>query len=250
MTQNEIPNLSGLVREYYGQLLADDSLSDKEVILLSLYIITNEKRKPEATYEEVKTKFESLGRKVGNFSANLSNAKKENLVNVKDSTISFLPKGLKIIEKIIGKLEKLPVRIIKAGEQFTGIKLFEEFLKELNGDEILLVDPHISYITLFPFTILKGKLKTLKILTSNIYEEDKFREYKKKFEKEMNVVLEVRINRKLHDRYIIRGDMCWSIGTSVKDFGNKDTMLQDISIVKDSLKDLLELRWNEGESFE
>ncbi|MEM2125725.1 MAG: hypothetical protein QXQ53_04940 [Candidatus Methanosuratincola sp.] len=250
MTQNGIPNLSGLLREYYGQLLAEDSLSDLEVILLSLYIITNEKHKPEASYDEVKTKFVSLGRKVENFRANLSNAKKNNLVNVKDSSISFLPRGLKKVEMMIGKIEKLPVYIIKAGEQFTGIKRFEEFLKELDDGEILLVDPYVSPNTLFPFSILKGKLRVFKILTSNIYEEDKFREYKKKFEREINAILEVRINKKPHDRYLICGNKCWSIGTSIKDFGNKDTILHEMSEVKDSLQDLFDSRWNEAEKFE
>ncbi len=60
-----------------------------------------------------------------------------------------------------------------------------------------------------------------------------------RFKEETNINVEVKLNRKIHDRYLISGGRCWSIGTSIKDLGNKDTVIKEISEVTDSLKQLL-----------
>jgi hypothetical protein len=58
---------------------------------------------------------------------------------------------------------------------------------------------------------------------------------------------EIKINKKIHDRFIICGDMCWSIGSSIKDLGNKDTIVREINEVAFSLRHLFLQRWDEGE---
>jgi len=42
-----------------------------------------------------------------------------------------------------------------------------------------------------------------------------------------SIEIEVRIfnEKTLHDRYIISNGNCWSIGSSLKDLGNKDTII-------------------------
>ncbi|MGB8218369.1 MAG: hypothetical protein WCE94_13805 [Candidatus Methanoperedens sp.] len=241
------PNLSGLLRKYNDGFLADDSLSDLNVFLLSLYLIEHKTGKSGASYKDLKELFVSLGRKEDSFRKNLFGAKKQNLVEEKEEAICFRIDGLKRIEKAVGQTEKTPVYLIKSGGNFTAIKLFEEFLtSEINDIEILLCDPHISSSTLFPFSVLKNKVKAIKILCSNIYDHEKFLEYKKKFMKEMNIPVETKVNNKIHDRYLICGKKCWSIGTSIKDLGNKDTIIRELDEVENSLKELFTERWNEA----
>jgi len=114
------------------------------------------------------------------------------------------------------------------------------------GDEILLCDSHVSHSTLFPFAILKGKIKSIKILTSNVYDSAKMKNYKKKMKKDMRISVEVRNNKKIHDRFLICGDKCWSIGSSIKDLGNKDTTIREITEVTGSMRDLFSERWDEA----
>lgn len=249
-TSLEIPaELSGLFRKYHDIVLVDNSLADIEVILASIYLIENANKKAGAAYGDCKKMFIALGRKEGNFRANLSQAKKKSLLKEDNRNLFFLVGGLKRIEQVFGQVGKMPVHVIKSGENISAIKLFEEFLASQIGDsDLLLCDSHISSSTLFPFTVLKGKIKSFKVLTANIYDSDKFKDYRKKMSKELGIQIEVKINQKIHERYIISKGKCWSIGSSIKDFGNKDTILKEISEVVASMKELFELRWNEGTS--
>lgn len=111
-----------------------------------------------------------------------------------------------------------------------------------------LCDPYVSPSILYPFSALKGDLKILRILTSNIYDSDKFVDYRRKFEKEMKLVVEVRKSRQIHDRYLLAQGRCWSIGSSIKDLGNKDTIVKEITEVAESLTDLFAKRWAEAEA--
>lgn len=244
MVTNEI---SGLFHKYNERYLLDDSLSDLEAMLLTISLIEKTNNKSGVDYGESKNLFIHLGRKEDQFRKVVYDAKKINLIEQKNGTLSFQIKGIKKLEKALGQIEKTSVFLIKAGAHFTAIKLFEEFLQnEMAGDEILLFDSHISSSTLLPFIVLNQKLKTFKILTSNIYDLDKFEDYKKKFEKEVGCTIEVRKNPKIHDRWIICGSKVWALGTSIKDFGNKDTMINEVPGVKDSLRGLFELRWLES----
>lgn len=244
----EIPQeMSGLIQTYHDTLIADSSLSDIDVILTTLYLIEHQNRKAGAKYDECKDFFVSLGRKEDNFRKVLHKGKKDSLLKESDRVLYFLSDGLKKIRKIFGQVGKSPVYVIKSGENFTAIKLFEEFLtSQFNGEEILLCDSHVSHSTLFPFSVLKGRIKSLKLLTTNVYDSDKFEDYKKKLIKELGIQIEVKVNQKIHDRFIIDGDQCWSIGSSIKDLGNKDATIREISEVASSMKDLFLERWKEA----
>jgi len=63
--------------------------------------------------------------------------------------------------------------------------------------------------------------------------------------RELNITIEVKVNQKIHDRFIISGKQCWSIGSSIKDLGNKDTTIREISEVVTSMKALFFERWTE-----
>lgn len=238
--------MSGLLHKHYDTIIADVSLSNIEVFLISIYLIEKINQKAGAQHNNCKVLFVSLGRKNYNFRKALYDTKNKSLVEEIDGIIYFSSKGLEYINKILGKIGKFQVYIIKSGKNFTAIKLFEEFLDtQIIDEEVLLCDPYISHSTLFPFSLLKGRIKSLKILTSNIYDSDKLNDYKKKMSNEFNISIEVKINKKIHDRFIISGKKCWSIGSSIKDLGNKDTVIREISEVVKSMKELFWERWNE-----
>ena len=244
---NNFSEISGLFHSYNNSYLADDSLTDVDVMLLAIFAIEKMNEKNGAKYEEVKDLFVSLGRKDDSFRKILHKAKKDSLIKEDKRLLYFLIKGLKKLQKIIGQTGKEPVYIIKSGQNFTAIKLFEEFLEsEMKSEEILLCDSYISPSTLHPFSILKGTLKNIKILTTNIFESDKLKDYISSFKKEFGVTIEIRKTTKIHDRYIINGKCAWSIGSSIKDLGNKDTLIKDLLEVRSSLRDLFDERWTES----
>lgn len=119
-------------------------------------------------------------------------------------------------------------------------KIFKEFTDKLKGESsgVLHADEMMVNV--------KGKIKGLKLLTTNIYDSDKFEDYKKKLSKELGIPIEIKKNQKIHDRFLILGDKCWSIGSSIKDLGNKDATVREISEVASSMKELFTERWNES----
>jgi len=243
--------MSGLLHKYYDRILVDDSLSDKDAILLAIYLIEKQNGKAGASYGDCKRLFVCFGRKEDpNYAVNIHNARKESLIDQKDSVLYFLSGGLKRIRDLLGQVEKAPVFVIKSGQTFSARKLLEDFLaQEIKSEELLLCDSYVSSTTLFPLSILNGKVKAIKILTTNVQDSDKFRDYKARMEKEMAITIEVKVSTKIHDRYLITGDQCWAFGASIKDLGNKDTTIREISEVTASMKDLFSERWNESPDF-
>jgi hypothetical protein len=141
------------------------------------------------------------------------------------------------------------VYVIKSGQSFTAVKLLEEFLtREIEPGDLLLCDSYVSPSTLFPFSVLHN-VKTIKVLTSNVQNAEKFREYLNKMRKETSIVIEVKVSTKIHDRYLITGNKCWCFGASIKDLGNKDTTIREISEVANSMRELFEERWKESSNF-
>jgi hypothetical protein len=242
---------SGLFLKNHDRILADSSLSDKDVILLAIYLIERQNKKAGVDYTECKQLFTSLGRKGDpNYKVNIHNARKESLIEQKDSVLYFLSGGLKRIRGVLGEVEKAPVYVIKSGQSFTAIRLLEEFLtQEIQSGELSICDSYVSSTTLFPFSVVVGKVRSIRILTTNVQDSDKFREYKNKMQKETGIVIEVKLSSKIHDRYLITGDKCWAFGASIKDLGNKDTTIREISEVTASMKDLFQERWNESPDF-
>lgn len=250
LLQKELSSISGLFHEYRGRLLVDDSLSNIDVFLLSYHFVAEHIKTSEVNQKLVKDFFIAMGREVDAFRKVMYECVKiRGYLDKKNDVLTIRVKGVKRLEEILGKQYKAGVILIKSGEQFSAIKRFEEFIREESkNEEILICDSYVSSNTLLPLIVLKDRIKSIKILTSNITEDrDKFKEYIKKFREEANINIEVRLNRKIHDRYLISGDKCWSIGSSIKDLGNKDTIIKEISEVTDSLKQLFMERWNESE---
>ena len=248
----ELPEeATGLFHKNYDRILADDSLSDKDVLLLAIYLLERENKEAGVHYAQCKQLFISLGRKAyPNYAVNIHNATKEGLIEQKDSVLFFLSTGLKQVQDLLGLVQKKPVYVIKSGQNFTASKRLEEFLtQEIRSEDLLLCDSYISSSTLFPFSVLTPKLKSMKILTFQVHDPDKFREYRNKMQLEYGILLEVKISKKIHDRYLITADKCWSFGASIKDLGNKDTIIREISEVTESMKELFSERWSESPDF-
>jgi len=238
--------LSGIVQHHYDSYIADESLSDIELLLTCIHILESNNKSTGISQIECRELFTSLGRKENNFGVAIHRAKKDSLISEQNKLLFFLSRGLKKLRQLIGKIEKSPVYIIKAGQNFSAVKTFEEFLSNyLNEDEILLCDTHISPETLFPFNNLR-KLKSFKILTTEVHDSEKFNSYCSKMKKEMKITIEIKKSNKIHERFILIGDTCWSIGHSIKDLGNKDTVIKDISEVVSSMRELFEERWKES----
>ncbi len=92
--------------------------------------------------------------------------------------------------------------------------------------------------------ILNGRVQSLKILTANIFESDKLKDYQRSFKKETEINVEIKINKKIHERFLICGKKCWSIGSSIKDLGNKDAIIKEVTEVLESLRELFVERFN------
>jgi hypothetical protein len=241
----KLNRLGGFFHEYQDRIYVDDSLSDLDVLLLTIHIIDQAHEKAGASYAECKNLFEFFGRQY--FRQTVYRAQKESYIKKENQVLYFLVKGVKKLRELLGEKYKAPIYVIKAGENFSGIRFFEEFLtKEIEGDEILLCDPYISPSTLYPFVVLKGRIKSIKILTTNIFEPEKFQEYKKKFENETRISVQIKRNTNIHDRYLICGLKAWAIGSSIKDLGNKDTLIREISEIVSSLTEMFSLRWKES----
>lgn len=241
-----LSNIRGLFYEYHNRYLVDDTLSDVNVFLLVIAMVESMNNTAGAERSRCMELFEFLGRRGENFRTVVSRAKERKLITETNENLSFLVAGLKELNKILSGVQKSSVYLVKSDEFFSGIILFEQFLqKEIKSEEVLLCDPYISYSTLQPFSVLSGQTFSMKILTSNIEESDKFEEYKKKFDRQYKISVEVKTSFKIHDRYLIYENKCWSIGTSINSLGNKDIIIKDISEITDSLKALFNERWNE-----
>ena len=241
--------LSGLFHKYHERILLDESVSDRDAVLLAIHLIEQQRGKAGVDYSECRSLFVSLGRKEDpNFRVGVHNATRESQIVKEGSVLYFLSGGLERIRTLLGQFEKAPVHVIKSGQSFTAVKLLEEFLlSEVDSNEVMLCDPYISPATLFPLAVMKGKVDTIKILTSNVQDSDKFGDYLTRFRKETGITIETKLNRKIHDRYLLSGEKCWSFGASIKDLGNKDTTIREISEVAKSMKDLFLERWNESQ---
>lgn len=243
------PEFSGAVQEHYDRYIADASLSDPEVLLLSVYIVEFSHQTAGAEYAETKETFVALSRREDNFRKAI-HVTRQKYLDLEGTRLYFRAEGLELLRKKLGQIGKSPVYVVKSGQQFSGIKLFENFLtNEMKNKELLICDPYVSHITLFPLSILTGTLTNVRLLTANVFEEEKFRHYSERLSKESGITLETRLNRKIHDRYLISGESCWALGTSIKDIGNKDTTIRDISEVIASMTSLFQERWNESTTF-
>ena len=242
-----------LIHCYHRKWLVDqEKLTGNDIVLLSIYMSCNYNKVGEIEYEKALELSKKLGLQSIYFSIYTSRIKKRGLIeeivkqNRKYLALKF--KGLRWIKKLLGKpLDEY--LIISKGMFYTAKMKFETILENAKDEEILVCDPYISDKTLHPFTVLADKnIKYIKLLTSNVSNSDKLVSYVKDFEKEFNIKIEIRNVKGIHDRYVIFDTEAWFLGSSIKDLGNKDTILAKVSPLLNSLRELFFRRWEEAES--
>jgi hypothetical protein len=251
--KEEVENAKYLIHEFQDKLLIDDKPSDKNALLISLYMCCNAERLSEIPYDEVKKAFVALGRKEVNFPQNLHNAKDEELVSErevdKDKLLGLKIKGLKTVKDLLGESIGAKTWIVESGKVYSGKKLFQELVISNIGPTAKICDPYCGTRTLDLVHGIKQKCK-ISLLTQIIEQKETFKRELNDFCKEFkDLEIEVRIfnGKTLHDRYIISGDNCWSIGSSLKDLGNKDTTITKLEEeVRYAIEEMFDNRWREA----
>lgn len=249
---DEVERWGKFVFDFHGKLLLNDNLTDSKALLISVYMCSNKNQAAEVPYSEVKDLFLGFGRQINNFKVNLHNAKKQNLIYEKedsDSKLLYLTStGLKSVKDIIGDTLGNRTYVIEAGKVYSGKKLLQEVIKPDIGNSLKLCDPYIGARTI-DFLNIDHKCK-IQILTQTIENKGNFQRELNDFKKEFpEISIEVRVYSKnmLHDRYMISDEAVWSIGSSLKDLGNKDTIINKLGEeLKFALEEIFDKRWQES----
>lgn len=251
--KEEVEDAKYIIHEFHDKLLLDDKPSDKTALLLSLYMCSNKNKQSGIAYEEVRKLFVTVGRKEDNFAVNLFNAKKEGLVNeIENGKVKLLGltvSGLKAVKDTLGETIGVKTWLIESGRVYSGKKLFQEIVIPKIGSTAKICDPYCGTRILDLISGIKQKCKIF-LLTQVIEKKVTFKRELKDFAKEFqHLKIEVRIfnGKTLHDRYIISDDNCWSIGSSLKDFGNKDTTITKLEDeVRYAIEEMFDKRWQEA----
>jgi hypothetical protein len=243
------------VVEFQDKLLLDNELTDSKAILICIYMSAFKGKTAEVGYVEVKNRFLEFGREFNNFKVNLFNLKKQDSVCEKEvgetKYIALTTKGLKTVKELVGEVDGVKTVLIEAGTHYSGKKLLQQVLAKNIGSFMNICDPYIGTRTLDFLTIIEKNCK-VNILTQTIENKNVFERELKDFRKEFPTVeVEVRVysTNKLHDRFIITDDSVWSVGASLKDLGNKDTIISKLGEeVKFALLEKFEERWREAQA--
>ncbi|MGA3191145.1 MAG: hypothetical protein ABSD73_01370 [Candidatus Bathyarchaeia archaeon] len=254
--KDEVEDAKYIIHEFHDKLLLDDKPSDKTALLLSLYMCSNKNKQSEITYGEVRKLFVTLGRKEDNFAVNLFNAKREELVDERQEgrakLLSLKVKGLKEVKDTLGETIGVKTWLIESGKVYSGKKLFQEIVMSKIGSAAKICDPYCGTRILELISGIEHKCAIF-LLTQAIEQKESFKRELIDFSKEFqHLKIEVRIfnGKTLHDRYIISDGNCWSVGSSLKDFGNKDTTLTKLEDeVRYAVEEMFDKRWQEATPF-
>ncbi len=255
--KEEVEDAKYIIHEFHDKLLLDNKISDKTALLLSLYMSSNKNKQSEIPYDEVRKLFVAMGRKEDpNFAVNLFNAKKEGLVDEREEgkvkLLSLKIEGLKAVKDKLGETIGVKTWLIESGKVYSGKKLFQEIVMSKIGSSAKICDPYCGTRILDLISGIKQKCK-ISLLTQVIEQKETFRRELQDFTREFqNLEIEVRIfdGKTLHDRYIISDGNCWSVGSSLKDFGNKDTTITKLEDeVRYAIEEIFDKRWQEAKPF-
>ena len=254
--KEEVEDAKYAIHEFHDKLLLDDKPSDKNALLLSLYMCSNRNKQSEITYDEVRKLFVTLGRKEDNFAVNLFNAKKEGLVGEREEgkvkLLGLKVSGLKAVKNMLGETIGVKTWLIESGKVYSGKKLFQELVMSKTGSATKICDPYCGTRILDLISGIKQKCNIF-LLTQTIDKKETFKRELNDFGKEFqHLKVEVRIfnGKTLHDRYMISDGNCWSIGSSLKDLGNKDTTITKLEDeVRYAIEEMFDKRWREATPF-
>lgn len=251
--KEEINKARRIFYVFHDRLLLDSEISDTDTLLLCIYMLSNKNKTSKVKYQDAKSLFAALGRNEDNFRKFVHYLRKKGMIDRLEENgdvyLSLRFNGLKRVKMLLGEEVGIRTWFIQAGKVYSGKRFFEEeVISKLNG-EVKICDPYCGVGTL---DILVDISKDVKIylLTRSVEDREKFKRYLAYLAKEKpNVKIEVRIlsKPKLHDRYILCKDKCWSVGHSLKDLGKKDTIISQLSEgVINALHLAFDVRWKEA----
>jgi len=121
--------------------------------------------------------------------------------------------------------------VVPPGKPFTGMLKLKEILKSVRG-YVKIIDPYVDETALeLLLSVPEGlSIKLLTAYTGGKGKERRFKRACKRFKVE-RPLFEVRKcdPELIHDRFILTRTQGWSIGSSLKDFGKKLTMIKELS---------------------
>ena len=148
---------------------------------------------------------------------------------------TILTKSLPIASTLVAKLTVLECawkpkgKLIPAGRLIKGIEEIESLLAHNCHGYVKLCDSYCSRRTL---SILEAAPMALPltVLTMNVSDENDFTEALSRVRRsgrKMSVAV-LMTKPGFHDRYLITQNRGWTVGTSIKDIGNRDTLIHEI----------------------
>jgi len=129
--------------------------------------------------------------------------------------------------QMLGDTSSQGARFVRPGTAWTSQRELREFLGNLEGQSLLLIDPYIGPETL---DILADVWMPVQILTSHCGTPGKEAEFHRAFalfssEKGRDVTVRILSASELHGRYIITPNSGWIIDHSLKDLGKKPAVI-------------------------
>lgn len=120
-------------------------------------------------------------------------------------------------------------KLVPAGRLIRGVEEIESILSHNCQEYVILCDPYCSRRTL---SILEATPREIPItvLTMRITDDESFKEGLERVRKSGRVI-DVKISEArpgFHDRYVITHSHGWTVGTSIKDIGNRDTLIHEL----------------------
>jgi len=148
---------------------------------------------------------------------------------------TILTQSLPITSTLVAKLTVLECawkpkgKLIPAGRLIKGIEEIESLLTHDCHGYVKLCDAYCSRRTL---SVLEAAPKALPltVLTMNVSDENDFIEALSRVRQSGRKISVAVLMTKpgFHDRYVITQGLGWTIGTSIKDIGNRDTLIHEI----------------------
>jgi len=115
------------------RVFLSEKVKNTEALLISVFMISNKVKKAAIPRKEAEKLYFLLGRERKDFRKILFELSKKKILEYGDLHIMLLPKGLNLISKVLGKIQKTNVLIVKSGENFSAVGEFEKFLEGGGG---------------------------------------------------------------------------------------------------------------------
>lgn len=252
----EVNAFKRFAKIFYDRIYIDDKkLAIKELFILAIYMLCHKNKKSIIDKKDVQELFRWLGNiskenSSSYFNIYLKLNKNDDYIIKEKDGLSLTIKGFQKIKEILS--DEFPVRtfIIKKGEYYKGRRMAQELIFNKLSGMIRICDPYIAVRTFDLFTEIQQEAVEIRILTASINEsENTLKNYLDDFQKQYNhkILIKKVQNKEIHDRYLIFNNTAISFGTSLKDIGNKDTIITYLpEEIIEALAELFDIRWNDA----